>query len=276
MRKILTPMIAIIISLPLWGGVSKWSLYGEVGFYHKGYDDRKYLDSFKTTFHSNISSLGTEYRYLRDDNMLIGGGFVETTIQSAEIKNYDIYETIPFTVITLPYIFIGKDFGFLSFELGVSWYLTFKDFSDLTHINEDGTESTQNGGFNWNRHESHVFPNFKLRLLEEDSFHIELKFGRGRFNPVDNLFNLALYFPLYGGFLGTEISMKTPKTNFYDEYDGMLRSNQKLSFSYSYDIDILSFELFAGYLLKNIHGGSGKISGFFYRFSGGFQLSLKW
>lgn len=276
MRKILISLFIAIISLPLWGGVSEWSFYGEAGFYHKGYDEKKYLDSLKTTFHSNMFSIGSEYIYLKDDNMIIGGGFIETTIQSAKIKNYDIYEEIPFTVITLPYIFIGKDFGFLSFELGVSWYLTFKEFSDLKYINEDGTESIQKGEFNWNRYESHVFPNFKLRLLKEDSFHIEFRFGRGRFNPMDNLFNIALYFPVYGGFLGTELSIKTPKTNFYDEYDGMLRSNQKLSFSYSYDVDVLNFEVFAGYLLKNIHGGSGKISGFQYRFSGGFQFSLRW
>lgn len=276
--KRFTLLLFILLSpVVLFAGES--TLYGSLGRYHRGYDDRAFTDDDKITFSTSMSTIGGYHIEHFSDGEVIGVGVVQTTIQSGKGWNYDQYEYQDFMSITVPYLFIGKAWRFFSFNIGISYYLTVKKYADRQYQTEDGTTiQKDSGGYDLSRNSSHVFPNFKIRMLPKDWIHIELRLSQDRFLPTDTLMNLAIVYPSEWGRFELYFGLKTPQDYINDLFandSDLLTSNQKVGIWYDYKIGPFAIGLDVGYLLKNIHGGGGEMFSS-ERFAGGFSLSLQW
>lgn len=254
----------------------KFLLHSEVGYYNKGYQPLEYKNSGRSTFGTPMNNTGLEFSFSDKDGNIFGGGIVHTTIKSKTHLNYDVYEYQPFTAITVPYVFAGKNFGWWGFEIGNSWYFTVeKKEKDRSYYNSDGTiDEKISNTTELNRKESHLFINLMLRVLPEDSLHFKLRVGREQFNIVDSLINVAAIYPYKNNIFDMYVSLKAPK-QYYKDDDSMIKSNQRIGLNYSYKIDPINLGLSFAYLINNAKGGEGGVS---YKNSIrlGFSAGINW
>jgi hypothetical protein len=254
---------------------SKFAIYSEIGSYNKSYIDERIVEGYnKDALSSGMYTIGGYYQGDFDIYDTIWGvGIVQSKIDYSSVS-LDLIESIklieqPEAIITIPYIFIGLNKVYWSFEIGVSFYFNIEKFKSRSYLNG---ELVENGGWDINRFKSHTFVNFKLRFLKEDNFHLELLVARDKFSPVDSLLRFNLVLPLKNIILNTDISLFMP-ANYFTESDVILKSNQK--FTIGIDYKILNFNIGAnlGILIKNSVGGD-TINSFFSRLSLGLNTSF--
>jgi hypothetical protein len=247
--------------------------YGGIGSYNKGYSDKEFLDNNKVTFPVFMSNFGGEY-HSRKNDYTFGLGLVQTSISEGKKWNYDGYEVQPLTIITLPYVFVGRDFGFWSYEIGLSYYIYMQKFDARYYMQTDGTEAeTDSSGVGLDRSESHVFINSLIRIFPEKSLHLKLRIGREQFNIVDSLLNIAFVVPAGNHEFDFIVSFPPPE-NWFTNKDGIIRSNQIAGIEYGYTfLSDITAGMDIGCIINNRRGGEGDIK-FFNRLSGSLFLKF--
>jgi len=281
-RIFLTIAFCIAVLLPGKGTLfagdlpqSRVMLHGEIGSFNKSYPDLQYVDREMISFATLMTNFGGEYRYRSAEGNLVGTGIVQTSISSGKAYNFDHYEYQPLTLITLPYAFVGKDFGFFTFEIGISWYFYFNKFDARNYYNSDGSEyEKDDAGLALNRRESHAFINFMTRIFPENFIHLKIRVCRERFNAADSIINMGAVFPVEHHTGELFVSLLPPR-NWFENREGILRSNQRLNLAYSYSFSFLRIGLEMGILVNNRMGGEGSMA-FFNRLSCGLFTEAAW
>ncbi len=285
MKEVIALFILFLLSISLKAN-NEFVLYSEIGSFNKSYPDERFVGEEAVSFATFMNTLGGYYKYENSFGSIIGGGIVQTQISSGNInanENNGIPATQDFTQILNPYIFIGQNFGLWELELGLTTYLTYQELDDRKYYNEDGSIKTvEKGGLSLIRPKSYVFPNLKLRIFNDDWFHIKIRFAREMYNIIDSLFDIAFCYPYLDNYFEISISLKTPK-NMFTEEENMLKSNQRLTFLYQYSFKPWTVGINFGFLLGNEVGGfvdsKGEFkstSSFLNKFSAGLNISLKY
>lgn len=262
-------MVLLLPAAPLAArgksGVIFWS---EAAAFNRAYQDLRYADKEKVTFPCIMSVFGAEFTYRNKSNSSMGGGLVHNYIYGASQFNVSQVEAQPDTSITIPYVFGGKHYKWFGIELGISAYLYARQFSDRVYLAPDGSEeSLSSGAFDLDNRKSHVFINASLRVLQENSFHLKVLFGRERFSAVDSLFSFRAVLPI--GIQIWELTVSLlPPWSLFDHDSTLLRSNQRIDLAWSIFLGPVRLGLETGVLLNNTMGGGGSI-GFLNRLHGG-------
>ena len=250
-------------------------VYSEFGKYNKAYVDENIIKgNNKESIASNMYTLGGYYTGNFDEYDTIWGiGIVQSKIDYNSIKVLDKLIEQPEVIITNPYIFIGLDKKYWSFEIGVSYYFNIEKFkARVYHTSDTETEVVDDAGWGLNRFKSHTYANLKFRLLRDDKFHIELLLSRDKFSPVDSLLRVNFVLPLKTITLNTDISLFMP-ANYFTESDVILKSNQRFTFGLDYKISNFNIGANFGVLIKNAVGGDSYIK-IINRLSAGLNISM--
>ena len=252
---------------------NEFTLYSEMGKYNKGYIDNNIIKGYKkNTIASNMYTIGGYYIGKFDNNDTIWGlGIAQSKIDYMSIDIHGEFIEQPEVVVTIPYLFIGLNKKYWSFEIGVSYYFNIEKFKERKLING---EVSDKAAWAINRFKSHTFANFKFRLFKEDKLHLELLLARDKFSPLDGLFRVKLVVPFRNFILNTDVSLLMPANNF-TESDVILKSNERINFGLVYKISSFNIGANLGILIKNAVGGGESYIRFSNRFSGGLNLSLK-
>ncbi len=236
--------------------------YGGAAAYNKSYEDIRYKDRAKLTFPTLLINTGAEYIYKFGRRHVAGCGVVQSTIYDKSFyvqspheestPSYRAHQAL--TAITMPYFFGGKEFKWAGIHLGIGCYFYMEKFDGEVYLNHDGAGNSSESKIDLNQRESHVFPNAQIRIFPEDFIHMKIRFGRGRMNLVDNIFNAAVIFPFGSHRVETSISLPPP-TNWFKNEAGSLRTNQRVDFSYSFGTDCFRIGVEAGVLISNRREG---------------------
>ncbi len=261
---------------------NKYVIYSEISSFNKSFPDNEYPGE-SASFATLMTTLGGYYRHENEAGSIIGGGFVQSEISEGKVDN--IYNKVnqEYLRILTPYVFIGQNFGFWELELGLTNYLTYQKYGEREYYNPDGTIKTiKKSGTYLNRQKSYVFPNFKLRLFNKDWIHIEFKYARGMYSIYDSLVNVSLCYPRLSNYFEISFALKTINDYFSDE-ENIMKSNQKLYFSYQYNLKPWIIGTNFGFLIKNAVGSyidkkgeSAGTASFLNRFSLGLNISLEY
>jgi hypothetical protein len=258
---------------------SELEIYSEYSSYNITYEDENQITGHKTgnnrySIPTDMITLGAWYKsdFDKDFNEVWGIGIVNNKIfqTSKEVYGGKIVEQNKKDIL-VPYIFIGRDCYYWALEIGVSWYFTTEVKSERRYLNEVDT-----GKESWGltRSESHTIPNFEIRILPKDWFHIKLFMSRGEFSPIDSLLGINFTLPRKKLIYALEVSMLLPKQYLYDDLE-QLKSNQRIKFSLAYNGKSFNIGTSLGILIKNGVTGKGSI-GFLNTLSFGTNISLKW
>lgn len=252
---------------------SEFTLYSEIGKYNKGFIDTNIIKGYnKNSIASNMYTIGGYYIGEFDNNDTIWGiGVTQSKIDYTSTELHGEFIEQPEMVVTIPYLFIGLNKKYWSFEIGVSYYFNIEKFKERKFVNG---EVADKGSWGINRFKSHTFANLKFRLFREDKMHFELLLARDKFSPLDGLFRVNFVLPFKNIILNTDVSLLMPANNF-TESDVILKSNERIDFGIVYKISNFNIGANLGILIKNAVGGSESYIKFSNRFSGGLNLSLK-
>jgi len=258
-----------LISVTVFSG--KFTLYSEIGKYNKGYVDSRVVEGYKKdSISSKMYTFGGYYIGDFDNNDTIWGiGISQSKIDYASIKIEDVLIEQPEMLITIPYLFIGLNKKYWSFELGMSYYFNVENFKERKYING---EVANKGGWDINRFKSHTFVNMKFRLLPEKKLHFEFLLARDEFSPLDGLLRFNFVLPYKNFILNTDISLFMPANNF-TESDVILKSNERLNIGLKYKLSNFNIGFNLGFLIKNAVGGDAYIKPL-NRLSAGVNISL--
>jgi len=277
-KKILTYSLAFMVLLlpaaPLAArGKSGIIFWSEAAAFNRSYHDLRYADNDKISFPCIMSVFGAEFTYRNKSNASMGGGLVQNYIYGASKLNVSQVEVQPDTAITIPYVFGGKHYKWFGIELGISAYLYAKNFSGRSYLATDGTEvPVSSGVFDLDNRRSHAFVNASLRILQEDSFHMKVLFGRDRFSAVDSLFAFRAVLPT--GIQVWELTVSLlPPWSLFDHDSTLLRSNQRIDLAWSIFLGPVRLGVETGVLLNNTMGGNGSIE-FLNRLHGGIFMQF--
>lgn len=268
MSKLILVLLCLVMPATALAAQHDLQLYSEVASFNKGYRDLRFRDNNSMSFAVPMTNLGTEYQYKNDRREMLGFGLVQTVINAGEKENESRTEKQALTLLTVPYSFVGRDFGFYSLALGVSYYFFFERFPERYYRTSDGsTVKDRDSEIDLNRQNSLVFVNFMARIFPEDFLHFKVRIGRERFSITDSLINFSFVAPLQKHLFEVTVSLFHPM-NWFGNTWGSPVSNQRVSFAYSRYFSILRAGIESGILLNNRFGGGGTIP-FFNRLSFG-------
>jgi hypothetical protein len=254
---------------------TKITIHGEIGTFSRSYNQAEFVGEKDVTFPVLMTSTGGEFHYRGGSGDIFGCGIVQSYVSGGKKLNYDRYEYQPKFFVTLPYLFIGRDFGFWALEAGLSYYFYVQKLEERYYLRQGGDYIKKDpGGYSLDRSETHVFVNIMARIFPEDSIHFKIRYGRERFNVLDTLLNIAAVFP-YGSHQ-FEFILSFPATdNWFDNHKGELRSNQRIEIAYAYALlSFLKIGANTGFVVNNRIGGNGETS-MQDRMSGGLFLETK-
>lgn len=253
-------------------------LHYDAGTYNQRYYDMRYLTNNRSTFGMRQSSFGMEYTHADAERNSAGGGFSCTEMEKGRLWNYNHYETHPYTLVMVPYVFAGYGFDYFGCELGISCYLQFvREDARLYYLEDGSTTADEKAGIRLDRKHSHTFVNGKIRLYREESVHCRITMGRENFDPVNSLISVSVVFPVDRHRFEYYITFLTIDNYFYTVFDqdNVLKANQTSGISYSFDFGGISLGVRCGFLIYNASGGDGIVP-VTRRFNGGVFTVLKW
>jgi len=269
-----TFLLLTFLFFSLYSAKKSFVVYGELAHFNKSYMEQGYKDPDRLSFPVLMFVSGGYYHHEFSNTFTVGGGLVQNRILKGEVNNFTKVEVQPQTTILLPYIYIGKQNEYFGIEVGLTTYISIRQYEDRIYLNQDGSSRiVSSSGSLMDRSDSHVFPNLNIRILKNDSFHIKIRFAREKFSAVDSLFNFAFFYPFGKSAIETYISLKTPKNFFVDE-SKMLKSNQRVGGVYEYDFGAFKAGSSFAILLSNTKGGGGIIDSVFNRLSLGVHFAL--
>lgn len=252
---------------------SRWSFFAETGSFNHGFQDREYVSRSRSSFPVSSYNLGMEGESRIVDRIL-GFGFSQSSIASGRQWNYDQYERQPALILFVPYAYVGRDWSWISLELGLGFYFTVQNFEERDYLNPQGSQELEDSeGFAWNRRESFTLVNGCFRFGFEDSLHCKVRLGREDFSITENLFNVAMFLPWKEHELWTSISASSPFF-IWGEKPGFLRGNQRWYLGYNRDTGNFTWGLRLGVLVRSVLGESGEAE-LLNRFCGGFSIATK-
>ncbi|MCP4136582.1 MAG: hypothetical protein GY754_36770 [bacterium] len=267
-------LLAVIIMLIIPVRVmakTKISFHYELGQYNKSYEDIRFRDRERISFPVTMMNFGAEIHHTAANGKIVGCGVVETTLNGGEVRDdaYSIHEVQPQTLITMPYLFVGKAWDFWAFEVGISYYLTVAREDARTYLNADASTSVKDdSGMGLDRSGSHVFINGMIRVMPEDWLHFKFRLAREEFNITDTLLNLGIIYPTEKNIWELFVSFSFPAPEF-------LRANQRVGLRYSRKFDPLEIGLSTSILVNNERSGGGSVD-FLHRWTIGAHVSLAW
>lgn len=260
LRYMILVMIMTLFSFQIFAKEQrKVTLYYETASYNQKFNDHRYVDSPKESFSTPMNSSSFEFHNTGTDNHTWGIGFAGACISPETHHNYDTMERIPFTLICMPSVFAGYDFGFWSYEIGVSEYIRMQTFHSRQSYDENGkVVLSEKSDFTVNTYRSYTFINMLLRFLPEDSFHVTLHFAREKFSPIDSLYNVSFVVPFGRHSVELITSVANP-VDFLVSKKRRVTSNQRVSLVYACDFDSIGIYAGAGVLAFNQHGGQSPV-----------------
>ena len=266
--------ILLIFFIPFLLPAFETSVYTEIGKYNKGYIDNRVIKGYKkNSIASNMFTIGGYFKNkLNDKDSVWGMGIAQSQIEYSSKKVGNELIEQPQSIVTVPYIFIGLNKKFWSFEIGVSYYFNMEKFKDRIYI--DG-KIAQKGGWDLNRFKSHTFMNLKIRIFKKNNFHFEFLMSRDEFSPIDGLLKLNVIYPKNSYIFNTSVSLFMPANNF-TESDIILKSNERFDLGVKYVIDNIKLGINLGVLIKNAVGGTESYIKFSNRISAGINLSFNY